>query len=105
MKIEKLKEITKNFFSLEYDNFVRTYKFNIDKETFDFINGFNISFSGEELIWLRVSLKDNNEITIFGDGLVEICNENGFEIKGINIHKKIKIFLIELIKQTKLLQM
>ena len=102
MKIEKLKEITKNFCKLEYDNFVRTYNFNIDKETFDFINGFDISFSGEKLIWLRCNLKDNNEITIFVDGLVEICNVNGFEIKGRNIHKKISMFLIELIKKTKL---
>lgn len=104
MKIEKLKEIIKNFFKLEYDNFVKKHNFSLDKETFDYINGFNISFSGEELIWLRVSLKDNNEITIFGDGLVEICNENGYEIKGSNIHQKIKIFLIELLKETKLLE-
>ena len=98
MEIKKIKEITKNFFKLDYNEFIKKYNFNIDKETFDFINGFNISFCGEELIWLRAQLKDNNEITIFGDSLVEICNENGYEIKGTNIHKKIKMFLIDLIK-------
>lgn len=97
MEIKKIKEITKNFFKLDYNEFIKKYNFNIDKETFDFINGFNISFGGEELIWLRVQLKDNNEITIFGDSLVELCNEKGYEIKGSNIHKKIKMFLIELI--------
>lgn len=97
MEIKKIREITKNFFKLEYDNFVKKYNFKIDKETFDYFNGFNITFCGEELIWLRSQLKDNNEITIFGDSLVELCNENGYEIKGTTIHKKIKMFLIDLI--------
>ena len=98
MEIEKIREITKNFFKLEYDNFAKKYNFKTDKETFDYINGFNIASCGEELIWLRVQLKDSDEITIFEDGLVEICNENGYKIKGSAIHKKIKMFLLELVK-------
>ena len=98
MEIEKIREITKNFFKLEYDNFVKKYNFKIDKEAFDYINGFNITSCGEELIWLRVQLKDGNEITIFEDGLVEMCNENGYKIKGSAIHEKIKMLLLKLIK-------
>ena len=104
MKIEKLKEIIKNFWTLDYNEFKRTYNFNIEKETFDFINWFEWFFSGDDLIELIVKLKDNNEIYLYSDGLVEICNENGYEIKGSNIHQKIKIFLIELLKETKLLE-
>ena len=70
MEIKKKRKITKNFFKLEYDNFVKKYNFKIDKETFDYINGFNITFCGEELIWLRTQLKDN-KIKMF---LIELIN-------------------------------
>ena len=98
MEIKKIREIIKNFFKLDYNEFIKKYNFKIDKETFDYINGFNITSCGEELIWLKTQLKDNNEITIFEDSLVELCNENGYEIKASTIHKKIKMFLIDLIK-------
>lgn len=98
MNIQKIRKTTQNFFKLSYNNFIKKHNIKIKKEIFDFIINFNIVYSGEELIWLRANLKDGNEITIYGDNFIEICDANGFRKKGrtSNFYKKIKQLLLDL---------
>lgn len=98
MNIQKIRKTTQNFFKLSYNDFVKKHNIEIEKEIFDFIINFNTVYSGEELIWLRTNLKDGNEITIYGDNFIEICDANGFTKKGrtSNFYKKIKQLLLDL---------
>jgi hypothetical protein len=82
MNIQKIRKTTQNFFKLSYNDFVKKHNIEIEKEIFDFIINFNTVYSGEELIWLRAELKDGNEITIYGDNFIEICDANGFTKKA-----------------------
>lgn len=98
MNIQKIRKTTQNFSKLSYNDFVKKHNIEIEKEIFDFIINFNTVYSGEELIWLRANLKDGNEITIYGDNFIEICDANGFTKKGgtSNFYKKIKQLLLDL---------
>lgn len=98
MNIQKIRKTTQNFFKLSYNDFMKKHNIKIEKEIFDFIINFNIVYLGKELIWLRANLKDGNEITIYGDNFIEICDANGFIKKGrtSNFYKKIKQLLLDL---------
>lgn len=100
MNIQKIRKTTQNFFKLSYNDFVKKHNIKIEKEVFDFIINFNTVYSGEELIWLRADLKNGNEITIYGDNFIEICDANGFIKKGrtSNFYKRIKQLLLDLIE-------